>query len=87
MSLGIVNYTVKDFKGEPVGNGYFDACACIAISLKILYGLNDNKSQDQGIHSLDQETKQSVLNAVKNRIEDMDEDDQEDLNKQYLILE
>lgn len=50
MSLGIVNYTVKDFKGEPVGNGYFDVCACIAVTLKMLYGLNDNKSQDQGIH-------------------------------------
>lgn len=75
MSLGIVNYTVKDFKGEPIGNGYFDVCACIAVSLKMLFGLNDTKSQDQCIHSLDQETKHCLLNAVKNRIEDMDEDD------------
>ena len=53
MCTGIVKKTVKNFKGEPIGNGFFDVSACVAISIKMLYGLNDKKSLDQGIYSLD----------------------------------
>ena len=64
MCTGIVNKTVKNFKGEPIGNGFFDVSACVAISIKMLYGLNDKKSLDQGIYSLDFKTKTNIISAV-----------------------